>query len=82
MYVMGFRQTKGRAFCIVARHIAVMFLVIRTIVEYVGTSANKDNVVAMENVQTLSTMWTIVESVTRSVRMVLNVSMDIVGMPE
>jgi hypothetical protein len=56
MYVMGFRQTKGRAFYIVARHIAVMFLVIRTIVEYVGTSANKDNVVAMENVQTLSTM--------------------------
>lgn len=82
MYVMGYRQTKGRAFSIAARNIAVMFFQIRTTVEDVGKSAKKDSIAAMEDVLTLFTMCITVESVTRSVRMVLNVSMDIVGMPE
>ena len=69
MHVMGYQQTNGRAFSIAARNIAVMFFQIRTTVEYVGKSAKKDS---MEDVLTLFTMCITVESVTRSVRMVLN----------
>lgn len=79
---MGYRQTKERAFSIAARNIAVMFFQIRTTVVDVGKIANKDSIAAMEHVATLFTTWITVESVTRSVRVVLNVSMDIVGMPE
>lgn len=56
MYAMGYRQTKGRAFSIAARNIAVMFFQIRTTVEDVGKSAKKDSIAAMEDVQTLFTM--------------------------
>ena len=72
MYVRGYQQTNGRAFSIAARNIAVMFFQIRTTVEYVGKGAKKDSITAMEDVLTLFTMCITVESVTRSVRMVLN----------
>lgn len=55
MYVMGYRQTKERAFSIAARNIAVMFFQIRTTVVDVGKIANKDSIAAMEHVATLFT---------------------------
>jgi len=48
---MAFQLTRARAYFIVARNIAGMFLETRTTVEYVVTRANLESLAAMEDVQ-------------------------------
>lgn len=79
-FAMGFRQTKGPAFSIAARHIAEMFLAIGIIVGNVGTNASLACIVATGLASILLSMPTIVASAVKSVSMGLNASMDIVGM--
>jgi hypothetical protein len=81
-YAMGYRQTTGRAFSVAARRIAATFLGIRTTAGNVGISASKDNVVAVEPASTLLTTLNTVASAIKSVRVVINASLDIVGMLE
>ncbi|KAJ7014697.1 hypothetical protein NC653_004105 [Populus alba x Populus x berolinensis] len=77
---MAFQLTTARAYFIVARNIAGMFLETRTTVEYVATSANLESLAAMEDVQISFPTLIIVESAPRSVLRGLDASMEHVGM--
>jgi hypothetical protein len=79
-YVMAFQLTRARAYFIVARNIAGMFLETRTTVECVVTSANLRSLAAMEDVQISFPTLIIVESATRSVLRGLDATMEHVGL--